>query len=343
MLTPRAALTLDDKLYEEQILGLRLSRVRGPALDRLEVALPLATVFEATPGTACSLVLDGGDPDGGGGEAEVFTGRLTAVTRRGDALILTAQNGGQILASYRPVGAYEQVGLDEVIETFCADAGVDVAIDLEAPKLALYATAGQSTAWSEISRLAALAGGAPGFDGAGVCHVTPYGGPDTELALLYGRELLLVDIAEGAQPADAITVVGEGAGDPTSPEARWLSVDFLAGSAPAPGLAARRRRVPELRNSNDTEAAGTALAERRSTAVAPVRLTAWLMPTIAPGTRLEIAELPDPLSLSDCRVTQVVHTLQPGRPARTEIRALGQAAEGAGLLGALAGAVGGLL
>lgn len=336
MLVPLAALTVGNRLYEEQILAVRLRRTRAPGLDRLEVVLPLATTFDAAPGDDCALTLDGGDADGGGGAAEVFTGRMTEVRRRGDALHLTAHNGGLALARYRPVGAFEQIGLDEVIQNFCSDAGVDVAMDVEAPVLALYAADGHGTALQEIARLAGLAGAAASFDGSGTLHVTENGGPDDELALRYGRELLQVEIAEGRQPDDAITIVGEGAGNPQAPEARWLTTDFLAGSAPASGVSARRRRVPELRDSGDTEAAATALAARRSAAARPIRLGTWLMPTLAPGMRLEIADLPDPLALEECRVTQIVSTLARGGRAETQVWATGTPDTG-GLLGALGG------
>ena len=137
-------------------------------------------------------------------------------------------------------------------------------------------------------------------------------------------------------PADTITVVGEGAGSPRAPEARWLATDFLAGAAPAPGIDARRRRVPELRDSADTEAATVALAERRSAAARPIRLNTWLMPSLAPGMRLEIADLPDPLALEECRVTQIVSTLDQGGRAGTEIWATGKPETG-GLLGLIGG------
>ena len=336
MLVPQVSLTVWDRLYEEQILGLHLRRTRAPGLDRLEVALPLATTFGASPGDACALDLDGGDADGPGRAATVFTGRITGISRRGRALVLTAHDGGLALARFRPVGAYEQMGLDEVIETLCSDAGVDVAVDLDAPTLALYAANGAATAMQEVARLAALGGGAAAFDGEGVLHVTADGGPDTELALRYGRELLDIRIDEDLQPEDAITLMGEGAGAPTAPEARWLATDFLGGSAPQAGIAARRKAAPELRDSADTEAAGAALAAARSAAARPIWLKSWLLPQLAPGMRLEIADLPDPLSLEDCRITQVVSRLEPGGAAETRVWARGRPSEG-GLLGLIGG------
>lgn len=337
MLAPKAALTVGNRLYEEQIVALRLRRTRAPGLDRLEVAMPLATRFSAEPGEDCALRLDGGDARGGGGSADVFTGQITEVRRRGDALVVVAHNGGRALARFRPVGAFEQIGVDEVIGQFCGEAAIEVTLQIDAPVLALYAADGHATALQEIARLAALAGGAAAFDGRGRLHVTEHGGPDDELALRYGRELTALEINEGRQPEETITLVGEGAGGPRTPQARWLTTDFLSGSAHAAGMGARRRRVPELRDSDDTEAAAAALAARRSAAARPVRLQTWLMPRLAPGMRLEIADLQAPLSLDDCRVTQVVSTLSPGGRAGTQVWATGRPAAGGGLLGMLRG------
>ena len=337
MLTPKASLTVGDRRYEEQITAVRLRKTMAPGLDRLEIAMPLATTFDAGPGDDCALVLDGGDPAGGGGSAEVFTGRITQVSRRGDALCVTAHNGGFTLAQYRPIGAFQQLGLDEVIARYCGDAGIDTRIDIDAPVLALYAANGHATALQEVARLAEMAGSAASFAGDGTLHINENGGPDAELALKYGRELLGIDIAEGTQPADTIVVVGEGAGAPTTPEARWLSTDFLSGSAPAAGIASRRRSVPELRDSDDTEAASKALAARRSRAARPIFLRTWLMPTLAPGMRLELADLPEPLSLDECWIAQVDATLTQGGTAETRLRAFGAAAAGGGLLSAVAG------
>jgi hypothetical protein len=336
MLVPSAALTLGSKLYEGQLMGLRLRRSRAPAMDRLEVSLPLAVAFEAEVGAECSLTLDGGDAEGGGGEAQVFAGQLTNVTRAGNALRITAHNGGLVLARYRPVGAYEQTGLDQVIASYCADAGIDVVLDIDAPILALYAADGHASALQEIARLAGLASANAAFDGEGRLHVTEDGGPEDELALRYGRELLQIEIGETLAPSDTITVVGEGAGDPGAPEARWLTTDFLAGSGPTPGIDAQRRRVPELRDSSDTEAAAVALATRRAAAARPVRMQTWLMPSLAPGMRLEVIDLPDPLGLEECHVTQVVSTIVAGGCAESSVWAQGRPA-GGGLLGALGG------
>src|SRR5687767_4380170 len=105
MLVPHAALTLGNSLYEEQIAALRIRRTRLPALDRLEVLMPIGVTFEGELGDDVWLDLDGGDEAGEGGVATVFTGTLTGLSRRADGLRLTAHDGGLPLARYRPVAA----------------------------------------------------------------------------------------------------------------------------------------------------------------------------------------------------------------------------------------------
>ena len=329
MLVPKAALILGDYLFEEQIVALSLRRTQAPALDRLEVVLPASQSLAAGVGDTCNLTLDSGDVGAlDGGDAEVFAGVITAISRRGSVSVVQAHNGGRALAQYRPVGAFEQIGLDEVLTTLCSDVGVDVVVDLDAPILALYAVNGRASALQEVARLAALAGGSAAFDGAGLLHVTSAGGPDSEVALRYGRELLHIDVADGAAPADGLTVVGEGAGAPGAPEARWLTTDFLQGSGSDPGPDARRRAIPELRDQGDTDAAALALQQARSAAAQPVRIKTWLMPALAPGMRIEVADLPDHVALTDCRVTQVVSTLHAGGTASSAVWARAQPADG---------------
>jgi hypothetical protein len=85
------------------------------------------------------------------------------------------------------------------------------------------------------------------------------------------------------------------------------------------------------------------LTQRRSVALAPVKLTMWMNPTIEPGMRLELAEMPAALPLGECRVSQVVSTCAPGGPVMTEVWASGQTAGASDLLGSLVGAISGLL
>lgn len=334
MLRVRAALTLGSKRYDQHCVAVRLRRTQLPALDRLEVLLPARVAFDAAPGEACSLDLDGGD-----GAATVFTGRLTRMTRSLEGLRLTAHNGGLNLARLRPAVSYEKVTVGDVIDHLCADAAVDVADRVDGPALALYVADGSATAAEEIARLAVLAGAGAAFDGAGGLHVTEDGGPGGELALRYGREPLGIASATSLADPAALTVIGEGAAAATEPEARWVITEFLAGGGPAAGADRRRLARPELRTTDDAEAAGAALGHRRAVAEAPVRLRLWLHPALEPGMRLELAETPETLGLGECRVLQLVSTFVPGGAAVTEVWATGVtggASEFAGV-GALTG------
>jgi hypothetical protein len=321
MLRPKISLSVGNKLYDQHTLALRLRRTQLPALDRLEVALPAAVQFDAAAGDDCSLEIDGGD-----GAATVFTGTLTQIRRAFTGLCLTAHNGGLALARYRPAASYEQLNAGEIIDNFCGDVSVSVAKRVDGPALALYVADGRASAAEEIARLALDAGAGAAFDGEGNLHVTEEGGPAGEMALRYGRELLEVETGTISDPNVTITVVGEGAGSPSSPEGRWVVSDFLAGSGPTPGLSDRIVARPELRTSSDATAAADALMQRASVALLPVKLRLWLNPKIEPGMRLELSDMPDDMPVAECRVLQLVSTHTPDGPMITEVWASGHTA-----------------
>lgn len=338
MLRLRIALTVGSKLYDQQTIAFRLRRTQLPALDRLEMLLPAAVQFDASPGEDCSLEVDGGD-----GAATVFTGRLTQIRRSFTGLSLTAHNGGLQLARYRPAASFEKMTVGQVIDSLCDDAAVTVARRVDGPTLALYVTDGRATAAEEVARLALDAGALGAFSGAGELYVTEEGGPAGEMALRFGRELVSVDSSAMLDTYPALTVVGEGGGSPTSPEGRWVIADFTSGSAPTPGPADRIVPVPEVRTTDDARTAAAALRQRQSVALSPVKLRLWINPKIEPGMRLELSEMPDSLPLGECRVSQLVSTCVPGGPMMTEVWASGQTAGASDLLGSLISAIGDLL
>lgn len=338
MLAVRIALTIGSRLYDQQAIAFRLRRTQLPALDRLELLLPAAVVFDAAPGEDCSLEVDGGD-----GAATVFTGALTQVERSVTGLRLTAHNGGLRLARFRPAAALEQMTAGEVIQSLCGDVDVSVAHVVDGPTLALHVMDGRGTAADEIARLALDAGAQGAFGGDGELYVTEEGGPAGEMALRYGRELIAIETSGILDGHPAITVIGEGGGSPTSPEGRWVITDFSSGSAPAAGVSDRIVPLPEIRTTDDAQTAAAALTQRRTVALSPVKLTMWLNPKIEPGMRLELADMPASLPLGECRVSQLVSTCVPGGPSVTEVWASGQTAGASDLLGSLVGAIGDLL
>lgn len=337
ILSVRISLTVGSRLYDQHCIAMRLRRSQLAALDRLEILLPASVTFDAEPGEACSLEIDGGE-----GAATVFTGQLTQVQRALSGLRLEAHNGGLALARYRPTFALEQVTIGGVIDRLCSDVEVDLTANIDGATLALYAAEGRATAAQEVARLALLAGAAAGFDGDGTLHVTAEGGPGGELALRYGREVLAGHVGSNLADQSSITVVGEGAGEPTAPEGRWIITDFLRGGGTEAGSGARRIARPELGTTDDTELAAAALSQRRAAGEAQVRLRTWLHPALQPGMRLEFADMPAELPLQECRIRQVVSTLAPARGAVTEVWASGQVGS-ASDFGDLLGAIGALL
>ena len=329
MLEIAAALTVDESLlYEEQILALRLRLGELPTLDRLEVVLPLETRFDVGVGAACTLELNGGD-----GAHPVFSGELTEVRRGSSGLRVSAHNGGFKLARSRPLVSLEQLSLADVIAQLASDADVDAEVDDDGPQLALYVAEGRSCAHQEIARLADMAGLSCSFDSDGKLRVIDPTQPVDELALLYGREPLQVSRGELLGDGGAIVVVGEGGGEPSSPQGRWVVTDFSRGAASQPGPGQRHLVRPELRTTDDATRAAGAVAVRRDASAKPVRLVTWLHPRLRPGAWLQIAETPDSIGLAECRARQIVSTLRPGKPAISEVWAT--ALPDPGLLSAL--------
>jgi hypothetical protein len=330
MLTPAASLTLGDLRYDTHAVALRLSRRKLPATDRLDVLLPAGVRFEAVPGDPVLLDLDGGE-----GAELVFTGVLHAVQRRLDGISITARGPAHALAQTRPVLALEAISTGDAIRALCDAAGVATGTIEDGPRLALYALDGRATALSEIARLGALSGLGAAFDGEGALHVTPFGGPEAEIAIKHGREIIEAEIIQALDDAPAPFVAGEGADEAGKPRARLLAQAFNPGAAPEN---ARRFAHPELRSTDDTRAAAAAITHARSRAAQRVRLVTFLLPLAAPGMRIETQDMPDSLPLAEMRVEQVTHLLLADGAATTTLT--GTAVTGASpglaeLLGAL--------
>jgi hypothetical protein len=334
MLSPRFQLRLGDRIYGPQVAGLVLRRTRLPAADRLEVRLPAGADVSAAPGDPVSLELDGGE-----GGATVFTGRLAVVRRRFDAIDLVARGGADRLARVRPVLALAKVSAGDAIRRLADAAGVEVAEAADGPSLAVYAVDGRATALAEVARLAAFTGATAFLDGEGRLVVADPAVPAAPLPLLYGREILEAEAAQGDESDPVPVVTGEG-GDPGGEQARWIIADFNRGSPPAAD--APRVAMPELRTRADAQAAAAAMAQASWARARAVRLTTFLIPAIAPGTRLSIAGMPETVGLAEATVHQVQHSVSADGIALTRVWGTGFTGRG-GLLESLVGAVAGAL
>ena len=119
-----------------------------------------------------------------------------------------------------------------------------------------------------------------------------------------------------------------------------MLADFDRGSAGSAD--ARRISIPEIRTKQDADKAAAALAAARAARAKSVRLTTFLLPALAPGLPLQLAEMPGGVPLSRATVHQVVHMVRPDGAAVSEVWGTGFSSEDS-LLGSLLGAIGGLL
>lgn len=333
MLTPAFQLRLGDRIYGPQVAALALRRARLPATDRLEVQLPAVAPIAAAPGDPVTLELDGGE-----GAETVFTGRVALLRRRFDATLVVARGGADQLARARPVLALTRVTAGDAIRRLADAAGVPVAELAPGPLLAIYAADGRSTALAEIARLAAFSGAAAWLDGEGRLAVPDPARPEAPLALRFGREILEAEATEGEEGDPAPLVTGEG-GDPSGEQARWIVADFHRGSPAAAG--SPRVALPELRTRADAQAAAAAIAAATRARARAVRLTTFLIPGLAPGRRISLADMPGGVPIARATVHQVQHSVTADGMALTRLWGTGFEPD-AGLFGALAGAVGAL-
>jgi hypothetical protein len=326
MLAPALSLRLGDRIYAEQVAALTLRRARLPGIDRLSVLFPPAVPVDAAPGDAVTLELDGGE-----GAETVFTGRVGAIRRRFDGITVTALGPAERLAAARPALALERVTAGEAIRRLAETAEVETGEIAPGPMLAIYAADGRSSALAEIVRLASFTGAQAAFDGDGKLTVPDPARPIEPLPLRYGREIISIDAAQGAAAASPV-VIGEG-GDPSGPQARWIVADFLRGG----GASGDRIALPEIRTRQDADTAARAIAAARTARARTVTLTTFLLPALAPGRPVSLADMPEGVGLAGMGVDSVLHQLSASGPALSTTRGPGGDGSG-GLLGAAAGA-----
>ncbi len=336
MLRLHASLTIGDLRYDTHASAVRLRRGLLPIVDRLDVRLPSGVRVDAAPGDPVICDLDGGE-----GAVTAFTGTATEVRRSLTGTAVSAHGGGHRLARLRPSLSLEQVTVGDVLARLCADAEVSTGAVIAGPTLARYVATARATALEEATRLVGFAGAWARLDPDDRLHAEA--APSLEMALRHGREILSVEAARSVVPPDRHVLVGEGAGAPGSARGLWPVADFWAGGAPPPGPGVRFGAAHELRTTDDATAAGDAWAERAAAERSRVRLRCWLLPGVEPGAQITIADAPDHLGVGTIRVRQVSHRINPAGGGTTEVRGYDEGAAGAGLLGALMSAVGGLL
>ena len=336
-LLPQCTVTLGSQRWDSQVLGLEILLAAAPLLGTATVRLPAQSPVDAAPDDPAVVELDSGESS-----ATVFTGTVSAVRRELAATVVTAVDAAGALARFRPAATYERVSAGTVIRSLAGDAGVDVGDVDDGVDLAFYAADPARTALDHVARLAGWSAALARVDADGALVATTVGANQADLALRYGREVLALEQTSRAAPIEAFTVAGEaGAGSTSAPEALRPTSDFFGGNRPdGPDATHRWRFEPALRTADAAGSAGGATGWFYQASRRLGTLTAFLQPTLRPGSVIEIAELPDPLGTGPFWLDRVRHRLGPaGAYTTARLRTGGPAFDPLATLAGMAGAL----
>jgi hypothetical protein len=337
-LSPTASLELGSLGYTAHVAEVLVTLRLLPGVNSFSAVLPREAELDAAPGDPAKLELDGGE-----GAETVLTGTVRALRHGLRSTRAIAADGGADLAALRPNATYERQDAKAVIRALASDASADVGrLDVDLAMAAFVAHQGR-TASEHVAALAELAGAVAGFDADGALVVAaPASAAD--VALRHGRELVACEVDGWPGPAGAPAPVGFGpAGSPQAPGALRHTLAVLPSSAPAAGPSAVRLPAAVLRSPTAATNAGLAASTRHGSQGARLRGRGFLLPTLRPGSVLDVQDLPAPLSGGPWLVTAVTHRLHPHEGGSTTFEARSAGGAGAGLLGAALSAVGGLL
>jgi hypothetical protein len=308
MLTPSATVTLGNLRYDSHMSDVVARLALLPGVNSLNAVLPADVEVSAAAGDAGSLEMDGGE-----GAQTVLTGKICSLRRNLLATNVAVTDGGADLAGLRPCATYEKQNGKDVIRALAGESGIDVGtLDLDLP-LAAYVAHQKRTAAEHIAYLADLAGSTARVDGGGSLQVNPWPEGQPEAALLYGREVIDYEVRDRPGPQVRRVTVGNGpAGSTDAPDALRHTSSILPGDAPAPGADAVWKTAPVLRTPATAQAASQAEEQRAAAAGSRVRARCFLLPSLRPGTVVQVQELPDGVSGGPWMLTQVTHRLRPG-------------------------------
>lgn len=315
----------------------------GGAGGRCALHLGDASWGDPELGAPVTVELDAGD-----GSHVVFTGEVDHVERRtghaghrhrqfircGDALAK--------LSRAEVEGAYEEVSTGFIVHDLLDQAGAaDHAGTIEdGPTLPSYVVHRGPRALRHIKRIAEMIGAELGGDVDGNINLIRPQSSTLEHRLVWGEDLLALELSRVEVPVDSYTVWGEGAAGTQGPErGHWLVTDLsgvkgeaevVAGVAGQPGstvpgsTGARPTTVRDGAVRSVEVANDLARARANLVAVRPFvgQATALGDPTITPGSVVEIAGLPGsdgPASTLSLRARRVVHSFDMDRGLLTRV------------------------
>lgn len=330
-----ATVTLERLQYTVQIRSVQAELSVLPGINFVDVLIAAGVDVEATPGSAATVELDGGD-----GAATVITGTVAGVERSNLGTIVTVVDGGAALAAMRPSETYSGMLATQIIMQLADAAGVATSLVVATTQTAAYVADPRRTGAEHVAALAERAGGVAAFDADGRLGVMPWPIGLPTAAMRRDREFTSLTVASH-QPQHEVALVGSGgSGVALSPDAWVLSTEAVTG-ADDPGSGRSWQADPVLRTSTDVDLANESLTSRRAAATRRLGAECWLQPGRRPGDVVQIQQTDHPDEEGPWLITHVRHELawDCSRSVLTGVAA----GDTTSLLGDLVGAIGGLL
>jgi hypothetical protein len=355
-LAPSASLEVGRARFDVHAATVTVTRGPLPEVGRAVLVLPAAAALEAAPGDDAVVELRSGDaaPSGGllgsigaaASAASALTGGLDTVAgaiggalaprqvsadavlsgvvgsieRSATHITVEVLDAGAALGAFRPAATYSSRTAGDVARAILRDSSVpagDVAVDLP---IGHYVASQRRTAAEHLAHLAALSGAHAIVRTDGAVDITAWA-TEPDVVLSTGREISALTVRTSQPPTRPVVLAGNGpAGAPGAPNALQISVAPLPAGAPEPGSAAVWESMPVLRTPSAAKLAGGARTSAGVADATRLRLDAWLLPHVHPGTVLSVVDGPGGTE-GPWLVTRVEHRISPAGGATTSIHA----------------------
>ncbi|MET0662497.1 MAG: contractile injection system protein, VgrG/Pvc8 family [Ilumatobacteraceae bacterium] len=334
-LTTAATATLGQLQYTVQIRSVSVELALFPGVNRADVSIAAGVAVDATPGTDATVELDGGD-----GSATVITGIVDHVDRRSDGTAVAITDGGAALARVRPQETYNGMLATQIISKLAQLADVQTGLIVATTQTSAYVADPRRTGLQHIAALADLAGAVAAVGGDGRLTVVPWPTGLPTVAMRFDREFTAFSSSSHRAGHEFSVVGGGGSGAALAPDVWIVNTDAVT-NADDPSATSTWRPDPVLRTPTDVDLANKYIAARRASSTKRFRGECWLQPARRPGDVVQVQETEHADQAGPWLLTSVRHELGWDRASSLLIGVSG--GETSALLGAAAGALGGLL
>jgi phage protein D len=193
----------------------------------------------------------------------IFTGQVAAVRRSvGGLMRVTATDSSAALSHLRVNQSYDQQAAGSIVSDLAgrADAAVDTVED--GISFPFYVVDDRRSAYDHIATLARKCGFLAYITPEGKLTFAAFTAADPEQTLVYGQDILALQVTEGTPPYAKITMIGEGAAGSHGQDAwGWLIKDPAAvKSESGEGTPERTQSDPSLRTAEAVQTTAAAIA-----------------------------------------------------------------------------------